>query len=99
MKINTQKISRNLKVEISLSVLKLMHLGKFASDLSKLGLKIKVRVFSIDAKRKFDNLTKAFCSMVNKTFLVCFVLGGGHPVYDKIFAPRFVISQGTNYGT
>ena len=54
-KINTLKIGTILKVEINLSVLKLMYLSQFESDLSKLGLKIEVRVFSIEIKRKFDN--------------------------------------------
>ena len=57
--INTPKIGKILKVEINLSVLKF--------DLSKLGF--KVGVFSIEIKRKFDNLTKVFCSVVNQTFL------------------------------
>ena len=37
---NTPNIGKILKVEIKLSVLKFMYLGQFASDLSKLGLKI-----------------------------------------------------------
>ena len=44
-----------LKVEINLSVLKLMYLNHFVSDLSNLGLKIQIRVFSTDIKRKFNN--------------------------------------------
>ena len=54
-KINTPKIGKILKVEINLSVLKLMYLSQFALDLSKHGLKIYVRMFSIEIKRKFDN--------------------------------------------
>ena len=42
-----------------------MYLGQFASDLSKLGLKILVRVFYYEVKRKFDNK----CSVLNRTFL------------------------------
>ena len=45
VKINTPKIGKILKVEINLSVLKLMYLGQFVSDLSKLSLKIYVRSF------------------------------------------------------
>ena len=53
--INTPKINKILKVEINLSVLKFMYLGQIALDLSKLGLKTYVRVFSIQIKRKFDS--------------------------------------------
>ena len=35
-------------------------------------------------RRKNDNLTKAFCSVVNQTFLVFL----GHPVYEKITIER-----------
>ena len=40
VKINTSKISKILEVEINLTLLKLMNLSEFVSDLSKLGLKI-----------------------------------------------------------
>ena len=40
-----------LKVEISLSVLKLMYLSEYITDSSKLGLRSKF----IGIKRKFDN--------------------------------------------
>ena len=44
-----------LKIEINLSFLKLMYLGQFVLDLSKLGLEIHVGVFSIEIKKKIDN--------------------------------------------
>ena len=55
VKIISPKIGKILKVEINLSFLKLMYLGQLVSDLSKLGLKIVVRVFSTEIKRKFYN--------------------------------------------
>ena len=63
MKINTPKIGKILEVEINLSVLKLIYLGEFVSDLKK---------FFIEINRKCDQLTKAFCSAVNQTFLMLF---------------------------
>ena len=50
MKINTPKIDKIMKIEINLSFLKFMYLGQVVSDLSKLDLKIEVRVFSIEKK-------------------------------------------------
>ena len=82
MEINTLKIGKILKVELNLSVLKFMYLGSFASDLSKLGLKMYVRVFSIEIKSESNNKTKAFCSVVNQTFLVLF----GTPGISEYFA-------------
>ena len=45
VKINTQRIGEILTVEIKFSVLKLMYLGQFVPNLSKLGLKIQVGFF------------------------------------------------------
>ena len=39
---NTLRIGKILTVEINLSILKVMNLGQFVSDLSKLSLKIKL---------------------------------------------------------
>ena len=55
MKINTLKIGKILNVENNLSVLKLMDLDQFVSDLSEHGLKISVGVFSVKIKRQSDN--------------------------------------------
>ena len=77
MKINTPKIGEILKVEINLSLLKLIYLGQFVSDLRKLGPAILLRVFSVQIKRKIGNLAQALCSVVNQTFLVLL----GHTVH------------------
>ena len=53
--INTMKICKILKVEINLPVLKVMFFCQFIWDLKKLGSKIKVTVFSVEIKTKFDN--------------------------------------------
>ena len=88
VKINTRKIGKILKVESNLSLLKLMYLSYFVSDLSKLGLKIYVRVFSIEIKRKFDNRTDAICSVVHQTFHRLFFSTGGGGGIDIKFGHR-----------
>ena len=73
MKNQYPKISKILKVKINLSVLKFMYLTQFILDLSKLDLKIYVKVFPIEINRKFYNWIKAFCSVANQMFLAFFV--------------------------
>ena len=47
-----------------------MYLSQLVSDLSKLGLKIQVGVFSVKIMRKIGNCTKFSCPVVIKLFLV-----------------------------
>ena len=61
MKINTPKIDKIMKIEINLSFLKFMYLGQVVSDLSKLDLKIEVRVFSIETKNQTIEQKPFFC--------------------------------------
>ena len=56
-------------MKISLSIFKFLYLFRFSTDLSSRGLKIQVEVVSIEVKRKFEDGIKAFCFLVNQTFL------------------------------
>ena len=56
--------------EINLSVLKLMYIGQFVSDLSKFALTIQVGLFSVEINKNIDQCAKAFCSVVNQTFIL-----------------------------
>ena len=74
--LTTTKAAKFREKMKSMSALKSTYLGQFLSNLSKLGLKIWVKVFLIEIKKNFDDWTKAFCSVINQA---CYLLWG-HPV-------------------
>ena len=72
-KINTPKNGKILKVEINLSLLKMIYIGQFILDFNKLGLKSQ-RLFLLKSTEKLIIEQKPFVLLLIKRFYIFFIL-------------------------